>query len=80
MTECCANCRHCVSTPKNNRYGDMEHFCISMGYFVHWIYKDRNKFRHLTPGGRELTCDYEYDSSKPEYGCCKAGGKIWNRK
>lgn len=57
--ECCANCKHLISTPKNNRYGDMEHFCLSTGYFVIEIYKDRNKCRHLTPGGRELNCTYE---------------------
>lgn len=59
MTECCANCRHCVVKPKNNRYGDMEYFCLITGYFLIGAYKDRNKVKRYTPGGRELECRYE---------------------
>ena len=57
--ECCANCKYLVSTPKNNRYGDMEHFCLAMGYYVHGINRDRTKIQHFTPGGKELICKYE---------------------
>lgn len=57
--ECCANCTHCVSIPKNNRYGDIEHFCLVTGYFLHGIKKDKNKVRRYTPGGGELKCRYE---------------------
>lgn len=57
--ECCANCQWLVQTPKNNRYGDIENFCICTGYFCAGIYKDRNKVRHYTPGGRELNCRYK---------------------
>lgn len=59
MIECCANCKHLISTPKNNRYGDVEHFCLSTGYYIHQIYKDKNKIKHYTPGGKELECKYE---------------------
>lgn len=59
MVECCANCKHLISTPKNNRYGDMEHFCMVTGYFTHGIDKDRNKVKHFTPGGKVLECKYE---------------------
>lgn len=57
--EHCGNCKHLVSIPKNNRYGDMEHFCMVTGYFVHGIYKDRNSVKRYTPGGKELYCCYE---------------------
>ena len=59
MIECCANCKHLISTPKNNRYGDMEHFCMVTGYLTHQINKDRNKIKRFTPGGKELECKYE---------------------
>ena len=59
MIECCANCRYLISTPKNNRYGDIEHFCVVTGYYCYGIYKDRNKLKHFTPGGKELECKYE---------------------
>ena len=59
MVECCANCKHCVSIPKNNRYNDVEHFCMITGYFLHGINKDRHKVKHFTPGGKELECKYE---------------------
>lgn len=58
-TECCANCRYCISFPKNNRYNDIEHLCVVNGYFTYGIYKDRHKIKHYTPGGRLLTCRYE---------------------
>ena len=48
MIECCANCKYLVSTPKNNRYKDVEHFCLATGYFAHGINKDRNKIKHFT--------------------------------
>lgn len=57
--ECCANCRNCISMPKNNRYGDVEHFCLVNGYFLHGIQKDRNKLKRFTPGGKKLECHYE---------------------
>lgn len=59
MVECCANCKHCLEFPRNNRYHDVDHFCVATGYFTSGIYKDRNKLRHFTPGGRELICKYE---------------------
>lgn len=64
MTECCINCKHCIATPKNNRYGDIEYFCIATGYFLHGVTKDRNKVKRYSPGGKELECQYE-KSSKP---------------
>lgn len=45
--------------PRNNRYGDTDNFCMYLGYYCTGIYKDRNKVRHFTPGGRELKCNYE---------------------
>ena len=64
MIECCANCKHCIDFPKNNRYGDVEHLCLVTGYFTHGINKDRNKVKHFSPGGKELECKYE----RREYG------------
>ena len=52
--ECCANCKWLEQTPRNNRYGDTDNFCMYLGYYCTGIYKDRNKVRHFTPGGREL--------------------------
>ena len=57
--ECCANCKHLISTPKNNRYGDMENFCLKTGYLVSLIHKDVHKYKHCTPAGKELPCEYE---------------------
>ena len=57
--DCCANCKHIISHEKGNRYGDMEHFCLAIGYLITGIYKDAHKHKHLTPGGRELPCRYE---------------------
>ena len=59
MTECCNNCRYCISTPKDNKYGDIEYFCLATGYFLHGINKDRNKIKRFSPGGKELECRYE---------------------
>lgn len=59
MVECCVNCKYLISTPKNNKYGDIEHFCVVTGYFCYGIHKDRNKIKHFTPGGKELECKYE---------------------
>lgn len=59
MIECCANCKYLVSTPKNNRYGDIENFCLITGYYLHGIHKDRNKIKHFSPGGKKLECKYE---------------------
>lgn len=56
---CCANCKHLVQTPKNNRYGDMENFCMVTGYFCIGIHKDVRNYRRFTPGGKELICRYE---------------------
>lgn len=57
--DCCANCKNLVSTPKGNRFGDMEHFCMKTGYLVSQIYKDTHKYKRYTPGGKELNCEYE---------------------
>lgn len=60
--DCCANCRYCADRPKNNRYGDIEHFCMATGYLMVGVNKDIHKVRHFTPGGRELVCKYERKS------------------
>lgn len=57
--DCCANCKHCIVTPKNNKYGDMEYFCMKIGYYCTGVHKDVHKYKHLSPGGRELDCQYE---------------------
>lgn len=59
MVECCMNCKHRVSIPKNNSYGDVEHFCLKTGYFLHGVNKDRHKVKRFSPSGRELKCEYE---------------------
>lgn len=59
MIECCANCQHCLSYPRNNRYGDIDFLCVINGYFLHGINKDKNKVKHFSPGGKELKCTYE---------------------
>ena len=56
---CCANCRHLISYAKHNRYNDFEHLCVKTGYFCIEIFKDATKYKHLTPGGKELSCEYE---------------------
>lgn len=53
-----------LSIPRNNRYGDTDNFCMYLGYYCTGIYKDRNKVRHFTPGGRELKCNYERKSKR----------------
>lgn len=62
--ECCANCKWLEQTPRNNRYGDTDNFYMYLGYYCTGIYKDRNKVRHFTPGGRELKCNYERKSKR----------------
>lgn len=59
MIECCANCKHCVSMPKDNRYGDIEHFCLINGYYLHEVNRDRNNIKRFSPNGKELECIYE---------------------
>ena len=59
MVECCANCKHCLAYPRNNRYRDVDYLCVATSYFVHGIHNDRNKVKHFTPGGKELECKYE---------------------
>lgn len=55
----CATCKHLVSKDKGNRYGDKEHFCLKIGYFVSGINKDIRKYEHLSPGGKKLNCEYD---------------------
>ena len=57
--ECCANCKHRLDYPRNNKYGDVDHLCIISGYFIIEIYKDHRKVKGYSPGGRELECKYE---------------------
>lgn len=59
MIKCCANCKNCVSIPRNNSYNDIDYLCVISSYFVIGIHKDINRIKHLTPGGRELECKYE---------------------
>jgi hypothetical protein len=59
MKKCCANCRYCISIPRNNKYGDVDHLCIITDYYIGNINRDRNKIKMFTPGGRELECQYE---------------------
>lgn len=59
IKECCINCKYCIGIPKNNAYGDVDYLCVATGYFCHGIYKDRQKIRRFSPGGRELQCQYE---------------------
>lgn len=65
---CCANCEYLIQTPQNNRYNDMENFCMKTGYFCTRIYKDIRKYRHFTPGGKELICEYKKKGEKNIYG------------
>ena len=58
MVECCANCKYCISVPRNNAYGDIDYLCL-ISYYLHGINKDRNKVKHFTQGGKELECKYE---------------------
>ena len=61
MHKCCANCRWYSRKDKNNKYGDVEHFCIATGYFMlsSEIYKNIENVKMYAPGGRELVCKYE---------------------
>lgn len=60
FVECCNNCKYCIDEPTNNRYGDVKHFCLSTGYFLHGVDKDRRKVERYTPGGKKLECTYCY--------------------
>lgn len=81
MIECCANCKKCIAIPRNNRYGDIDYFCIATGYYLHGILKDRSKVKRFSPGGKELECQYEasngnfHKGAYYEYGD-KTGKKI----
>ena len=66
--DCCANCKHLVSTPKNNKYGDTEDFCLKTGYFVLQTHVDVHKYRHYAPTGKELLCQYERKDMR-DYKC-----------
>lgn len=66
VIECCVNCKHLINHAINNRYGDVEHFCVDIGFFVNGIYKDRKKYRSFTPGGKELLCHYEMIGNESE--------------
>jgi hypothetical protein len=57
--ECCANCKNCLQYPRNNRYEDIDYLCLIHGYYISGIYKDRNKVKRFSPGGRELKCKFE---------------------
>lgn len=61
--ECCANCKHCMAFPKNNKYGDIEYLCLIHGYFMFEIHKDHRKIRQYTTGERELECKYEREET-----------------
>ena len=64
-TECCANCSNCIAVPKNNSYGDIDHWCLCTGYYLTGIHKDHRKVRRYSPGGKELTCDYRAKENIP---------------
>jgi len=55
---CCRNCENLLEIPKNNRYNDVDHFCIVAGYFTHGIGKDISKIKRYFPGGKELSCKW----------------------
>lgn len=59
MIECCLNCEYCLAYPKGNKYGDVDYLCISTGYYVSSVKKDRNKLKRYTPAGSELVCKYK---------------------
>jgi len=59
MIKCCRNCKNLVGFPKNNRYGDVDHFCIVTSYFVTGIDKDINKVKRYSPGEKELQCKWK---------------------
>ncbi len=60
---CCRNCKNLVEFLKNNRYGNVDHFCIVTGYFATGIDKDINKVKRYSPGGKELQCKWEKKSN-----------------
>ena len=57
--ECCANCKHCLAIPRNNKYNDVDYLCLITGYFISSLYIDRKRIRRFTFGGKELLCKYE---------------------
>lgn len=59
FVKCCRNCRNLISIPKDNRFNDVDHYCMVSTYFTHGIDKDITKIKRYTPGGKELECRWE---------------------
>lgn len=59
MLKCCANCRNHAFLLKENRYKDIETFCMVNGYFTSYIFKDIRKIKIYSPGGKELECKFQ---------------------
>lgn len=58
LVKSCNNCTNLVLFPKNNRYGDVDYFCIETGYYVTGKDKDVTKVKRYSPGGKELKCKW----------------------
>ena len=59
IIKCCRNCRNLIESPRNNRYNDVDHFCIVTGYLTTGIDRDITKIKRYSPGGKELECEWE---------------------
>lgn len=57
--KCCRNCKNLIACPRNNRYGDVDYFCLITGYYTSGIDKDISKVKRFSPGGKELSCQWE---------------------
>lgn len=55
----CDNCEHLISIPKGNSYGDDEHLCLYNNYYMHGVHQPYDKYKHCSPAGKELKCDFK---------------------
>ena len=60
----CRNCANLMNIPKNNKYGDVEHFCLATGYLTSGIDTDITKVKRYSPGGKELKCEWKSNESR----------------
>lgn len=59
MIKCCRNCHNLIEYPRNNKYKDIDYFCIMTGYFTSGIDQDITKVMRYSPGGKELKCEWK---------------------
>ena len=41
--KCCANCKHLLAFPKNNKYNDVDYLCVKIGRYIFGRFTDMEK-------------------------------------